>query len=117
MTIALRAALLLVVWAEASSIWVGLTDRPRYAIAFPAATGALYWVTIATSLAAGLNAIVLWVPRPWAIALNVAIGAWSIILIEIVGGPRVNQAIAGIACAVTTTLAWLVWRKIGIRSR
>jgi hypothetical protein len=108
---ALRIALALVIWAELSSLWVSFTDSARYAIAFPRAVGALYTVTQITTAIVAVTAVLLWLGKRWAIPLNVAIGVWSVVLIQIAGGPFVNQVIVVVACAVTTILSWLVIRR------
>jgi hypothetical protein len=105
----LRAALLLVILAEVNSLWIGLTDIPRYLATFPDATGPLYVATLVTSLAAGANAVMIWLRRTWAIWLNVFIGPWSVVLIELVNGPRSQQAVVLVAWALTTGLALVLF--------
>lgn len=111
--------LLLVVLSSIQTIWFGMTNRSAYTAVFPGATGALYYICLLTSLAAGLNCVFIWLRRRWAIWLNVLIGIWSIILIEIVGGPRFNELVVLIACATTTLLPLVVWgpRLDGITER
>jgi hypothetical protein len=110
MTLALRLALALVIWAELSSLWVSVTDPARYAIAFPKALGAWYPITQLTTLLVAVTAVLLWLGQRWAIALNVALGVWSVVLIGITEGPLVNQLIVMTACTVTTALALVQWK-------
>ena len=107
---ALRVALTLVIWAELSSLWVSFTDPARYAIAFPAAVGPWYAVTQVTTMLVAITSVLLWLGQRWAIPLNVALGVWSVILIQITDGPFVNQLIVVIACTVTTALSLVVLR-------
>jgi hypothetical protein len=106
-----RVALAVVIWAELSSLWVGFTDRERFTIAFPKAVGALYVTTQLTTAVVAVTAVMLWLGRRWAIPLNVAIGIWSVVLIQIAAGPIVNQLIVVIACTVTTSLSLAVARR------
>jgi hypothetical protein len=103
-----RVALALVIWAELSSLWVSFTDPGRYAIAFPRAVGMLYTLTQITTAIVAITAVLLWLGKRWAIPLNVAIGMWSVVLIQIAGGPFVNQVIVVVACAITTGLSLAV---------
>jgi hypothetical protein len=107
----LRLMLLLVVVSEINSIWVGVADKPRYVAVFPGAAGALYYVTLFTSLAAAMNCLMIWRRKRWAVWLNILIGLWSISLIEIVGGPRNNEWLVLIACATTTILPFALWES------
>jgi hypothetical protein len=108
---ALRVALAVVIWAELSSLWVGFTDRARFAIAFPRAEGALFAAAQITTALVAVTAVLLWLNRRWAIPLNVALGVWSVVLIQVAQGPVVNQLIVITACAVTTALAVHVRRR------
>jgi hypothetical protein len=103
--------LLLVVLSSIQSVWIGLTQSARYLAAFPGAHGALYYVTLVTSAIAGVNCILIALRQRWAIWTNVAIGAWSIALLEIVQGARINQIVVLIACATTTILPLILWRS------
>jgi hypothetical protein len=107
----LHVSLLLVVVAEANSVWIGITDTPRYLAAFPGATGPLFAATIATSAAAGVNALMIWLRQPWAIRANLVIGPLSVALIELARGPRANELIVAVAWALTTFLPLVVWRR------
>jgi hypothetical protein len=107
----LHVSLLLVVVAEANTVWIGIADPPRYVAAFPGATGPLFAVMIATSAAAGVNALMIWLRQRWAIWLNLVIGPWSVALIELVGGPRATEVVVLAAWALTTFLPLVVWRR------
>ena len=107
----LRLMLILVVLSSVQSIWIGLTNRPRYLRVFPGAMGGLYYLTLLTSFGAGANCVAIWQTRRWAVWLNILIGAWSIALIGIVGGPRANQWVVLAASATTTVLPFLVWER------
>ena len=56
----LRVVLLLVIAAEINTVRIALTDPSRYVATFPGATGPMFFATLATSLAAGLNAVLIW---------------------------------------------------------
>ena len=101
----LRAALAMVIAAELNSLWVAFTDLDTYLKVFPRATGMLFILTVLTSAAAAVNAVMLWIGKRWAIRVNVLIGVVSIVLIEIAGGEMSNQLIVLAACGVTTALA------------
>lgn len=106
----LHLMLLLVVLSSIQSVWIGLTQSARYLAAFPGALGSLYDVTLLTSAIAGANCILIALRRRWAVWANIAIGAWSIALIEIVHGARINQLVVLIACVTTTILPLILWR-------
>ncbi|MBI2992622.1 MAG: hypothetical protein HYY48_00405 [Gammaproteobacteria bacterium] len=55
--------------------------------------------------------MMIWLRKRWALWLNVLIGIWSIALLEIVRGPRINAAVILVACATTTLLPLVVWEK------
>ena len=107
----LRLMLILVVLSTIQSIWIGITNKPRYLAVFPAAGGGLYYLTLLTSCAAGANCVAIWRRKRWAVWLNILIGFWSITLIRIVGGPAANQWVVLVASATTTILALLVWDR------
>ena len=109
-TFILYLMLCLVILSTIHSIWIGIADQARYLAVFPGATGALYYLTLLTSFAAATNCVMIWRRKQWAVWLNVLIGIWSIVLIEIVQGPRVNEAIVLIACATTTILPLMLWK-------
>ena len=93
------------------SVWLGITDRPRYEAVFPGAQGALYWATQGLSLAAALNAIAIGLRRRWAILANPLIGLLSIVAMEAARGPRANEVIVLVACALSTAIAWHLWGR------
>ena len=105
----LHLMLLLVVLSELNSIWIGIAHRPRYSAVFPGAKGALYYVSLLTSFAAGTNCIMIWRRKRWAVWLNILIGLWSIGLIEVVHGPRNNEWVVLMACSTTTVLPFAIW--------
>ena len=113
-TLLLYLLLLSVVVSCFHSIWVGLIARERYQAVFPGAQGTMYWVTQSLSLAAGVNSILIALHKRWAILMNPAIGVLSILAIEIVRGPRVNEVVVLVACTLSTAMAWWLW---GVRSR
>jgi hypothetical protein len=107
----LYVMLLLVVLSSIQSVWIGLTQSERYLAAFPGAHGGLYYITLLTSVAAGANSILIGLRQRWAVWTNVAVGAWSIMLLEVVHGARINQAIVLVACATTTILPLALWKS------
>ena len=109
LNLVLHVMLLLVLLTELRSIWTGVADKPRYLAVFPGAVGTLYYATLVTSFAAGVNCVFIWLKKRWALWVNAIIGMWSIALIEIVRGPRVNEAIVLVASTVTTVLPLLLW--------
>jgi len=113
-TILLHLVLLSVVVSCFHSIWVGLMAPERYHAVFPGAQGAMYWVTQSLSLAAGVNSILIALQKRWALLINPAIGVLSILVIEVVRGPRVNEVVVLVACTLSTAIAWWLW---GVRSR
>jgi hypothetical protein len=108
--VVLYVMLLLVVLSSIQSVWIGLTQRARYLAAFPGADIGFYYVTLLTSVAAGANSILIALKLRWAVWTNIAVGAWSVVLLEIVEGARINQAIVLVACASTTILPLILWR-------
>jgi hypothetical protein len=113
-TFLLYLVLLSVVVSCFHSIWVGVMAPERYRAVFPAAQGPMYWITQSLSLAAGVNSILIALRKRWAILINPAIGVLSILAIEIVRGPRFNEAVVLVACTLSTAIAWWLW---GVRSR
>ena len=91
--IALRTLLVMVMLAELNSILRANLDPAMYQSVFPGATGFLFYLTELTSFAALVNCVMIWLWRRWAVWANVLIGAWSVALVRIVGGPGVNQLI------------------------
>src|SRR5439155_14026805 len=91
-----------VILSEIRIVWVALTDRARFNSVFRGAVGAIYYVTVVTSACAGPR------PSPYGsgkigpFGANVIIGVWSIILVEIAGGPRASQIV--IFCATAAVL-------------
>jgi hypothetical protein len=113
-TVLLYLVLLAVVMSCFHSIWVGLMARQRYQAVFPGAQGTMYWVTQSLSLAAGVNSILIALRKRWAILINPAIGVLSILAIEIIRGPRINEVVVLVACTLSTVIAWWLW---GVRAR
>jgi hypothetical protein len=111
LSLVLHVTLALVVLSEANTVWIGATDPARYRTAFPGATGPLYVATLSTALLAGVNAVMIWMKKRWAVWLNVVIGLTSIGLIEIVRGPRATMAVVAVACAISTALPVALWRS------
>jgi hypothetical protein len=107
----LRVVLLLVIAAEINTVRIALTDPSRYVATFPGATGPMFFATLAISLAAGLNAVLIWFRKRWAIGLNVLIGLLSIAMIELVRGPGSSQLVVLSTCAVTTLLPIILWHR------
>ena len=107
----LGVVLLLVIAAEINTVRIALTDPSRYVATFPGATGPMFFATLATSLAAALNAVLIWFRQRWAIGFNIVIGLLSIAMIEQVGGPRSSQLVVLSACAVTTLLPMILWHR------
>jgi hypothetical protein len=99
------------VLSAAQTVWVALADRPRYEMIFPGARGAWFWATATMSALAGLNAIFIGLRQRWAVWLNPLIGVASIGLLQLVGGPRMNQLIVFVACALSTFLPWYLARE------
>jgi hypothetical protein len=113
-TLLLYLVLLSVVVSCFHSVWVGFTARERYQAVFPGAQGPMYWATQSLSFAAGVNSILIALRKRWAILVNPAIGVLSILAMEIVQGPRVNEVVVLVACTLSTGIAWWLW---GVRSR
>jgi hypothetical protein len=111
-TLLLYLALAAVVASEINTLRIAFTDPERFARSFPAAGDGIYfYVTVATSAAAGLNSILIAFRHRWALLTNAAIGVWSIVLVRMLGGPTANQIVIACACAATTLLPLVVWRK------
>ncbi|MFL6721940.1 MAG: hypothetical protein ACJ8FT_09095 [Sphingomonas sp.] len=101
----------LVVLSEARTVWLALAERQRFIDYLPPVAGASLPVFVATSAAAGLNAVLVGARVRWAVWLNIAIGVWSIFLLEIIGAPQANAWIVAIACAVTAGVPFLTWMR------
>ena len=106
-----------VVVSTLQSIWIGLTDTPRYQAVFPGARGALFWLTLMLSALAGLNAMFIAFRQRWAIWINPAIGIASIGLLAVVGSPHSNQVVVAVAFTVSTLLGWYLWWTTSSRAR
>lgn len=98
------------------SVWIGLADTVGYQRAFPGAQGVLFGSTLLVSFLAGLNAIFIGLHKRWAIFVNPLIGLASIILIEIVQGPRTNELVVFVACLLSTVMPWYLWGRQAPRS-
>ena len=109
LTAGLYLVLAAVVVSTIQSIWIGVTDTPRYQAVFPGARGLLFWLTLMLSALAGLNAMFIALRQRWAVWINPAIGISSIVLLAVVGSPHSNQVVVAVACTVTTLLAWYLW--------
>lgn len=107
--IAFYTTLALVIVSEARTVFVALIERDRFVATVPAARGAWLRVIVATSAAAGLNAILVGLRIRWAVWVNLAIGAWSILLLILVRAPLTNAAVVAVACAVTVGVPLLTW--------
>jgi len=103
------AVLAAVVVSCLRSVWVGFTDMARYQRAFPGAQGALFWFTQLASLMAAANAMLIGRRIKGAILANPVIGLVSIILLEMVGGPRSSQVTILVASTLTTAIPWYLW--------
>jgi len=110
LTVILYLMLASVIVSTFQSVWIGIADKAKYLSVFPRATGILFPATLLTSVLAGANCILIWQRRRWAVWLNLVIGVSSIAQIELVGGPRLNEAIVSVACATTTGLPLLLWK-------
>jgi hypothetical protein len=99
------------------SIWIGVTDTPRYHSVFPGARGLLFWLTLMLSALAGLNAMFIALRQRWAVWINPVIGVSSIVLLAVAGSPRSNQVVVAVACTVSTLLAWYLWWRTRDRAR
>lgn len=110
LTAMLYLVLLAVALSAVQTIWIALADTPRYQSVFPGAQGRLYWITVASSAVAGLNAILIAFRKQWAVWLNPFIGLASIGWLRLVGSPPGNQAVVLVACFVSTYLPWYLWR-------
>jgi hypothetical protein len=105
----LHLMLLLVVLSSINSIWTGIAHKEKYLAIFPGANGMFYYLSLLTSFVAGLNCLMIWRRKRWALWPNILIGIWSISLIVIVHGPRNNEWVVLIACTITTVLPFAVW--------
>jgi hypothetical protein len=117
LTLTLYATLTSVMVSTLQSVWIGVTDNARYLAAFPRATGILYPLTLLTSILAGANCIMILQRKRWAIWLNIGIGAFSIVQLELAGGPRISEAVVVVACTITTVLPLLLWNEVGSAER
>ncbi len=106
--VVLRVLLLLVILAEANSLLQANINPSKYMMVFPGASGFLFYLSQLTSFAALANCIMIWLWKKWAIWTNVIIGVWSIILVQIVEGPPVNQIIILAATVGILLLSLLV---------
>jgi len=109
--------LLSVVVSCLNSVWIGLTDLDRYQSVFPNAQGAILWATMLLSFLAATNAILIGFQNKWAILANPLIGLISIILIELVDGPRRNEIVIFVACTLSTAIPWYLWVRPLFSSR
>jgi hypothetical protein len=66
---------------------------------------------VLTSALAGLNAVMVAARFRWAVWLNVAIGVFSIVLLQIVGAPAVNSFVVAIACAIVAGVPLMTWMR------
>ena len=110
LTAILYLVLVAVALSAVQTIWIALADPARYQSVFPGAQGPLYWITVGSSAVAGLNAILIALRKQWAVWLNPFIGVGSIGLLRLVGSPPGNQAVVLVACFVSTSLPWYLWR-------
>ena len=101
-TFCLYFVLAAVVLSEIRTVWIAITARDRFAQVFPGAVGFMYYLAVVTSASAGLTAIAVWLRQKWAVWANVIIGAWSILLVGMLGGPRASQVV--IFCATAGVL-------------
>jgi len=105
----LYALLLSVVYLCLRSVWVGLTDLDRYHAVFPGASGPLYWSTLTASSAAAITAIFIALRKRAAVMVNPFVGLASIVLLEFVRAPRLNQVVILAAATLTTIIPWYLW--------
>lgn len=91
------------------TVWVGVTDVARYRRAFPGAQGALFWFTMLASILAAANAMLIGIRIKGAILANPLIGLVSVILLEMVDGPRSSQVTILVASTLTTAIPWYLW--------
>jgi hypothetical protein len=101
----------LVVISELRTVWLALAERQRFLAYLPGVKGAFYSVFIATSAAAGLNALLVAARFRWAVWLNIGIGAWSILLLQLVHAPAVNSLVVAIACLVIAGVPLVTWMR------
>src|ERR1700730_12013566 len=101
-TFCLYFVLAAVVLSEVRTVWIAISAPDRFRQVFPGAVGFTFYITVVTSTSAGLNAIAVWLRQKWAVWANVVIGAWSILLVGIIGGPRTSQVV--IFCASASVM-------------
>jgi hypothetical protein len=101
-TFCLYFVLAAVVLSEVRTVWVATSAPDHFRQMLPGAVGFMYYLAVVTSVSAGLNAIAVWLKQKWAVWANVIIGAWSIILVRVVDGPRTSQVV--IFCATASVL-------------
>ena len=87
----------LVVVSEARTVWLALADKQRFLDLLPGTNGPFFAVFVMTSALAGLNAVLVGLRLRWAVWLNIAIGIWSILLLQLVRAPLANSIIVAIA--------------------
>jgi hypothetical protein len=109
--VVLRVVLVMVFVAEANTVWTYIADRETYRAAFPAATTQMLTLTVWTSAAVGVTAVLIWLHKRWAVWLNLVLGLWSLALVELVDGSRMTQLVILVAWAVTTFLPMVLWRN------
>jgi hypothetical protein len=108
LTFCLYFVLAAVVLSEIRTVWIAITARNRFTQVFPSAVGFMYYIAVVTSASAGVNAIAVWLRHKWAVWANVVIGAWSILLVGILGGPRASQVVIFFATASVLVFALLL---------
>ncbi len=95
--IALRALLLMVIFSELNSILQAILNPDKYLMSFPNMTEPVFYLSQLTHFAVLANCVMIWLWRKWAVWTNVVIGAWSIILVQVVEGALVIQVIILVA--------------------
>ena len=111
----LYLVLLAVALSAVQTVWVGLADKERYRLVFPAAQGLLYWATLICSCMAGVNAVFIGLRKRWAAWFNPVIGVSSVVLLQIVGSPWINQVVVLLACGTSTVLPHYLWWTNGLK--
>jgi hypothetical protein len=101
----------LVVVSEARTVWLALADKQRFLDLLPGTNGPFFAVFVMTSALAGLNAVLVGLRLRWAVWLNIAIGIWSILLLQLVRAPLANSIIVAIACGVTSGVPLITWMR------
>jgi hypothetical protein len=107
----LYATLALVVISEARTVFLAMFEPERFLRALPGVARAWLPVIIATSAAAGIAAILVGARVRWAVWLNLAIGLWSILLLNLVRAPATNSAIVSAACTISVGVPLLTWMR------